>query len=94
MNVIFQDMHCKYRVYLEEDDHVTEKISLTSNPDFNHGKVFKYKPVTRQLVDYLNNSSVSIQLMGRQYVRKSAIAAKKGLSTKEMLKGDRKIFSE
>ena len=75
-------------------DSGTEKISLTANPDFNHKKQFDFNPATRQLIDYLNNGSVMVQIMGKQYIRKSAVAAKKGLSTKEMLKSDRSVISK
>ena len=92
---------------------MTEKISLTANPDYNHKKQFDFNPATRfvnrtqdllllkcsidvfrQLIDYLNNGSVMVQIMGKQYVRKSAIAKAKGLSTKEMLKSDRSVVSK
>ena len=42
-------MHCKYRLYLEDEDTVTERISLTSNPDFNHTRLVKFNPVTKQV---------------------------------------------
>jgi len=87
----YTDVHCKYRVYLEEEDTLTEKISLTSNPDFNHRKQFSFAPATRQLVDYLNNGSIHVQIVGKQYIRKSAVASRKQLTTKEMLKSDRSI---
>ena len=35
-----------------------------------------------------------VQIMGKQYVRKSAVAKAKGLSTKEMLKSDRAVISK
>ena len=47
-----------------------------------------------QLVDYLNTGSVLVQIMGKQYVRKSAVAAKRGLTTKDMLRSDRGVFSK
>ena len=106
----YTDVYCKYKVYLDEkvnfrynnsvffyfiiQDSGTEKISLTANPDFNHKKQFDFNPATRQLIDYLNNGSVMVQIMGKQYIRKSAVAAKKGLSTKEMLKSDRSVISK
>ena len=105
----YTDVYCKYKVYLDEkvrfititsffifiiQDSSTEKISLTANPDFNHKKQFDFNPATRQLIDYLNNGSVMVQIMGKQYIRKSAVAAKKGLSTKEMLKSDRSVISK
>ena len=87
-------MHCRYRIYLDEQDTESDKISLTANPDFNHKKLFKFKPATRQLVDYLNNGSVLVEIHGKQYIRKSAVASKKGLTTKDMLKADRGVFSK
>ena len=98
MNLInilqLQDVHCRYRIYLDEQDTESDKISLTANPDFNHKKLFKFKPATRQLVDYLNNGSVLVEIHGKQYIRKSAVASKKGLTTKDMLKADRGVFSK
>lgn len=46
----WQDVHCTYRVYLDEKDKETEKISLTANPDFNHVQLFKFKPATKQVL--------------------------------------------
>ena len=38
----YKEMRCEYGIYLEEPTaNTTEKISLTSNPDFEHKKVFK-----------------------------------------------------
>ena len=42
-------MHVAYRVYLDDQETMTEKISLTANPDFNHKKVFNFAPATRQV---------------------------------------------
>ena len=46
------------------------------------------------MIDYLNNGSVLVQIMGKQYIRKSAISKAKGMSTKEMLKTDRSVISK
>lgn len=46
---LFQEVQCKYKVYLDEKDTETDKISLTANPDFQHKKIFKFKPATRQV---------------------------------------------
>ena len=35
-----------------------------------------------------------MQIMGKQYIRKSAISKAKGMSTKEMLKTDRSVISK
>ena len=42
-------MHCKYKIYLDEKDKETQKISLTANPDFNHKEIFKFHPATIQV---------------------------------------------
>ena len=43
----YTDVYCKYRVYLNEKDSETDKISLTANPDYNHKKQFDFNPATR-----------------------------------------------
>jgi len=90
----YTDVHCAYQVYLDEAETATDKISLTANPDFNHSKIFKFKPATKQLIDYLNNGSIEVTIRGKQFIRKSAVAQRKGLTTKDMLKMDRSVFSK
>ncbi|KAI1292656.1 Kinesin-like protein KIF28P [Halotydeus destructor] len=65
----FTDVYAKYRMFLDKDDTRTETISDTSNPDFNHRKVFSFRPATQQLIDYLKDSSVVIQIWGKQMSR-------------------------
>jgi hypothetical protein len=79
---------------LDEKDTLTTKISLTSNPDFNSKEIFKFQPATRQLVEYLNNGSLVVQVIGKQYVRKSAVARHKGMHTRDLIKSDRGVFSK
>lgn len=45
----YTDVHCKYRIYLNEKDTKTIKVNLTSNPDFNSNELFKFHPATRQV---------------------------------------------
>jgi kinesin family protein 1 len=90
----YTDVHCRYCMYLDEKPVCSSKISLTANPDFGHKQVFKFQPATRQLVDYLNNGSVMIEVVGKQYVRKSAVASRKGITTKDLIKTDRGVFSK
>merc|ERR1711994_454123 len=45
----YTDVHCRYQVYLDDTESQTEKLSLTANPDFNHVKLFKFNPGTRQV---------------------------------------------
>jgi hypothetical protein len=35
-----------------------------------------------------------VQIVGKQYIRKSAVAGKKGMTTKAMLKSDRESFAK
>lgn len=91
---LLQDVYCKYTMYLDDEKTETEKISFTPNPEFNHKKLFSFYPATQQLIDYLYNGCVNVELWGRQNVRKSAVAQRKGLSTKDMLKQDRGVFSK
>ena len=88
------EMHCEYSMYLDEKKQKTKKLDLEANPEFGHEHVFKFNPATRQLVDYLNNQSVIVRLMGKQQVRKSAVAAKKNMSTRELLEADRGVFNK
>ncbi|GIY76501.1 kinesin-like protein KIF28P [Caerostris darwini] len=84
----FTDVNCKYRVYLDETDTVTETVSDTSNPDFHHQKMFSFTPVTRQVLLYLKDGFIVIQVWGKQKPRKSAMAKAKGRSTKQMIQDD------
>ncbi len=45
-------------------------------------------------MDYLNSGGVNITIFGKQYIRKSAVAKRKGMTTKDMLKQDRSVFSK
>lgn len=58
-------------MFLDKEDTRTEVIADTSNPDFNHRKVFTFRPVTQQLVDYLKDGSLMMQVWGKQMVRRA-----------------------
>lgn len=89
----YADVYCSYKVYLDEQDTKTNKISETSNPDFNHVTKFSFTPATKQFLEYLQKGSIVIRVMGKQRIRKSAMPRNAGLTTKDMLKSDRAIFS-
>ena len=67
----FTDVYCKYNIFLDKEGSKTDVISDTSNPDFNHKKMFTFNPVTQQLVDYLREGFVSIEVMGKQIYKRS-----------------------
>uniref|UniRef100_A0A2P2I1T5 Kinesin-like protein 6 n=1 Tax=Hirondellea gigas TaxID=1518452 RepID=A0A2P2I1T5_9CRUS len=90
----YKDVYCSYSMYLETDRTETKKISNSSNPDFNFTRQYNYKPVTTQLCEYLRNGHVVVRVMGKQQLRSSAVPNNaKGLSTKDLLKQDRTVFS-
>ncbi|XP_076366810.1 kinesin-like protein KIF28 isoform X1 [Tachypleus tridentatus] len=84
----YRDIRCKYRVFLDEEDTVSEIVTSTINPDFNHQKMFSFKPVTQQLVDYLNNGAIMVQVWGKQKVRNSVVHKAEGKNTKQMFQAD------
>ncbi|KAG8190882.1 hypothetical protein JTE90_010307 [Oedothorax gibbosus] len=84
----FTDVNCKYRVFFDETDTVTETVSDTSNPDFYHQKMFSFTPVTKQILSFLRDGYIVIQVWGKQKPRKSAIAKAQGRSTKQMIQED------
>ncbi|KAL1479243.1 hypothetical protein MTO96_052008, partial [Rhipicephalus appendiculatus] len=64
----FTDIRCKYRMFKDQEDTVTEAVSGTSDPDFNHTKSFSYRPATAELVEYLSDSYVAISVWGIQVI--------------------------
>lgn len=89
----YSDMYCSYLIYLDKEETKTKLVSETSNPEFGHSKIYTFTPATQQLVDYLQNGVLTIKVMGKQKVRRSALARDPGLTTKDMLKSDRQVFS-
>ena len=90
----FQDVHCTFKMYVDEEVYTTDKISLTANPDFNYSKLFRFNPATAQFVKWLSNEFLMVEIMGKQYIRKSAVAKNKHLTTRDMLRQDRGVFSK
>ncbi|XP_071522909.1 LOW QUALITY PROTEIN: kinesin-like protein KIF28P [Panulirus ornatus] len=89
----YADMYCAYKFYLDEKETKTKLVSETSNPDFSHSKVFTFSPVTDQLVHFLQHNNLAIKVMGKQRIRRSAMPRTQGLTTKDMLRSDRAVFS-
>lgn len=74
-------------MFLDKEDTKTEMIADTSNPDFNHRKVFSFRPVTQQFVDYLKDGSLMLQVWGKQMVRR-AYSKASGRVTKQAFQED------
>lgn len=59
-------------------------MSDTSNPDFNFKKIFTFRKVTQQLIDYLKDGFLNMQVWGKQTVRFTNISKQNtGRSTKQ-----------
>lgn len=56
-------------MFLDAEFNQTSTISNTSNPDFDYVKFFSFKPVTRQLVDYLKDGFVVLLVYGKQIAK-------------------------
>ncbi|RWS30831.1 kinesin-like protein KIF28P [Leptotrombidium deliense] len=79
----FTDIFCTYQIFLDEETR-TEVISETSNPDFNHKKMFSFTPATQQLIDYLKDEPLLIQVFGKQTGKRSQ-SKQSGRVTKQMM---------
>lgn len=64
-----QNVFAKYRVFLDKDDTKTDAMSATSNPDWNHKKMWSFKPCTQQLVEYLKDSYLTVHIYGKQVAK-------------------------
>lgn len=74
---------CQYKFYLD-DAYVKTPEKDGMNPDYNHEKLFHYKPVTKQLVDYLKDSAVVIEVWGRQKGESGSKSIEKSASSKNV----------
>uniref|UniRef100_A0A915IDZ8 Kinesin-like KIF1-type domain-containing protein n=1 Tax=Romanomermis culicivorax TaxID=13658 RepID=A0A915IDZ8_ROMCU len=60
----FISSRCKYKFYVNEDT-TTEEFS-GSNPEYSHEKVFQFSPITKQLIEYLKQQLLIIEIVGKQ----------------------------
>ncbi|KAK6165825.1 hypothetical protein SNE40_022663 [Patella caerulea] len=61
----FVQSFCRYKFYLEDKDVQTQVVSGTINPDFGHEKKYQLD-VTKQLIEYIANSPLVIEIWGMQ----------------------------
>jgi len=61
---------CKFKLYLDHEYTATGSVSGTINPAYAFEKRFSFSPVTKQLVDYLLNTPLVIEVWGKQSGRK------------------------
>lgn len=77
----FTDVFCQYHMFLEREDTRTERVSDTSNPDFNHRRMFSFHPATPQLIDYFKDGSLTIQVLGKQIPKRPYVSRASGRGT-------------
>ncbi|XP_006815172.1 kinesin-like protein KIF28 [Saccoglossus kowalevskii] len=78
----YTDIYCKYTMYLDTEPQRTQVVSGTSNPEFKYKKNFSYNPATSQLIEYLKDGVLMIQVWGKQ---KAGDKKGKKMNTKEMM---------
>ncbi|XP_033105762.1 kinesin-like protein KIF28P [Anneissia japonica] len=79
----YTDLYCRYNMFLDVEPTKTKVIQNTSNPEFKHRKNFSFNPATSQLVDYLANGILAVQVWGK-YKTEQAHRTK-NMSTKQMV---------
>ncbi|XP_038058147.1 kinesin-like protein KIF28P [Patiria miniata] len=82
----FTGIHCKYSVFLDTEMIDTNRVQGTSSPAFKHKKSFNFEVVTSNLVQYLLNDHLVIQVWGTQKDPQSKNKAKK--NTKEIMQAE------
>lgn len=75
-------------MFVDEQYSATEKVATSINPNFNYQKSFHYSHVTQQLIEYLKDGILAIEVWGRQLL-KSGFA----ITTKNKLNGRNKATS-
>ncbi|XP_025096208.1 kinesin-like protein KIF28P [Pomacea canaliculata] len=58
--------YCKFKFYLDNAETKTEEVQDSSNPDYNFEKKCTYKTVTQQLLDYLIDDNLMVEVWGQQ----------------------------
>ncbi|KAI8767400.1 kinesin protein KIF28P [Biomphalaria glabrata] len=82
----FTDVYAKYVVYKEEKFTTTEIVKNTSNPDWNHKRVLSFPKAEDDLLNFLKESAVMVQIWGKQKPPKE----KKSVNTKMAILADAK----
>ncbi|KAK3784099.1 hypothetical protein RRG08_066087, partial [Elysia crispata] len=80
----FTDVYAKYIVYKEQDATCTNVVKNTSNPDWNHKRAIHFGAGNDELVKFLQESAVMVQIWGKQKPPKE----KKSVNTKLAILSD------
>ncbi|XP_071490003.1 kinesin-like protein KIF28P [Diadema antillarum] len=78
----YKDVFCMYKMYLDNEENKTDCKDSAGSSDFNYRKFYNFQVATSQLVDYLQNGMLTIQVWGRQEPKTSSRT--KNLNTKQI----------
>ncbi|CAL1537456.1 unnamed protein product [Lymnaea stagnalis] len=62
----FETTSCSYKFYIEDKPTKTKDVKGTINPDYEHERQISFKSVTDQLIHYLSNDAVTVEVWGQQ----------------------------
>ncbi|KAK7012042.1 Kinesin-like protein kif28p [Biomphalaria glabrata] len=62
----FEKSSCSYKFYLEDKPTLTQEMKGTMNPDYQHERQISFKTVTDQLITYLTNEAILVEVWGQQ----------------------------
>lgn len=77
----FTDIYAKFVFYMDKKFYCSNPVKNTQNPDWNFKQQFDFKPVTQDLLDYLQSGAVILQIRGKQKLPKE----KKTVNTQDAL---------
>ncbi|XP_050405632.1 kinesin-like protein KIF28P isoform X1 [Patella vulgata] len=80
----FTDIYLKYLVYHEDKYTCSNPIKNTINPDWNHKRVVNFTKADDELLKYLSESAIMVQIWGKQKPPKT----KKSINTKQAILSD------
>ena len=78
-----QDIYVKFCMFVDEHYTITEKVTVSINPNFNFKKLFKFSHVTQPLIEYLKDGILNIEIWGRQLLKSGYSIPKNFNSDKE-----------
>lgn len=70
----FTEMFAKFQLLFEKESNQTHTIANTINPEWNYIAMFSYPVVTKQLVDYLKDQCLFVQIWGSHKLAQNKLA--------------------
>ena len=64
-------------MFVDEQYSISDKVPTSINPNMNFRKIFRFSHVTQQLIDYLRDGILNIEVWGRQLLKSDYVIPKK-----------------